>query len=219
MVGVGSGSALNAFNIGQAATPKSAVGQQIEQIVAQRDKIDALNAQSGAQAAGSLATAQFKAQQDAAPVDQFTVNPVTNELIPVGQVPGNAKVNFPTLTENALRLAEDQRFEAEEKAKKERLGNQGGGEVDLTGGITAGLGAGVQPAPGGNVQDVGQNTSVSPFAVGGQGVAAPVAQPGASGLKSPEFQGLDPSIFNTPEGKAIIDRIIQQKLQAGGGSI
>jgi len=211
MVGVGSGSALNAFNIGQAATGQTAIGQAIKGIVDNAEKKGLLEAQSGAQAAGSIATAQFKADQDAKPIEQFTNDPINNKLISLGTRSGDSNFQATPLTENALRLAEDRRFEIEDanKAAAKAAAAQGVVQPD----------AGVQPAPGSNVQNVGQNPNVNPFNVGGQGLPAPVAQPGASSLRSPEFQGLDPSIFNTPEGRAIIERIIQQKLQAGGGSV
>jgi hypothetical protein len=225
MVGVGSGSALNAFNIGQAGTGKTAVGQAIEQIVAQRGKIEGIQAQSEAQSAGSLATAKFKAEQDAAPVDQFTVNPINNELIKVGRVAGNANVNFPTLTSAGLDRARELQFKEEDK--QDELKNRAGAEaaVPAIAGLAqfnasqpqaqGGLGGildSIKGVFGGNQPSAAPAAPVAPPVVdAGTGVGEGVQQ-----LKSPEFEGLDPNIFQTPEGKAIIDRIIQQKLQGGG---
>lgn len=203
MVGVGSGSALNAFNIGQAATPQTAIGQQIRSIVAQRDKIEGLNAQSGAQAAGSIATAQFKAGQEGAPIEQFQIDPITGEMRSLGKRPADSKLDSPALTEQALRLRQDT-LDREEDSRLLAAKNAG---------------VSVEP-PGGNVQNVGANPNVSPFNVGGQGVPAPVAPAGTGQLKSPEFQGIDPAIFQTPEGQAALRRIIDEKMRAaGGGSV
>ena len=60
MVGVGSGSALNAFNIGQQATGQSAIGQQITAIVQQADKLGISQGAAGATAGAGIATAQYK---------------------------------------------------------------------------------------------------------------------------------------------------------------
>ena len=62
MVGVGSGSALNAFNIGQAATGQTAVGKAISDIVAQADKLQLAGAGSAGGAASGIAAAQYKNQ-------------------------------------------------------------------------------------------------------------------------------------------------------------
>ena len=74
MVGVGSGSALNAFNIGQAATTPTAVGQQITAIVAQADKLGISQGAAGASAAGGIATAKYKAGLENAPKDVYAFN-------------------------------------------------------------------------------------------------------------------------------------------------
>ena len=192
MVGVGSGSALNAFNIGQQATQPTAIGQQITAIVEEGSKKGLLETQSAAQSAGSLAVQQAKTLQEKAPIEQYWLNPTSGVMESKGMRPGNSAFSAPALTESYIK-ADILRQEAAEDAA-----------------------AAVQQ-PGGNVQNVGQNASVSPFNVAGQGAPAPVATAGAQQLKSPEFQGLDPAIFQTPEGQAALRRIIDEKMRAAGG--
>lgn len=60
MVGVGSGSAMNAFNIGQQATQPTAIGMSIRSIVENADKQGLINTQTAGQNAGAMQLAQFK---------------------------------------------------------------------------------------------------------------------------------------------------------------
>ena len=203
MVGVGSGSALNAFNIGQAATTPTAVGQQITAIVEEGSKKGLLEAQSGAQAAGGIAAAQYKQQQEqnAPDIKQYTNDPITNELIDLGYRPATSKFQAQPLSESFFKAKMEQEYAAEDA--KALAAEDAKALADKN--------------AGGNVQNVGANPNVSPFSVGGQGAPAPVATPGTQQLKSPEFQGLDPAIFQTPEGQAALRRIIDEKIRAAGG--
>ena len=82
MPGVGSSTALNAFNIGQASQGGgTAIGRAIEGIVAQSDKLAVTQGQSTAQTAGALATAQFKDELANRPQDVFQATPQGLRLV------------------------------------------------------------------------------------------------------------------------------------------
>lgn len=100
MVGVGSGSALNAFNIGQQATQPTAVGMAIKSIVDNADKQGLLQAQSGAQTGGALATAQYKSQLESREQDVMVQNP-DGSFTKVRGAPGGKKsiLGMPQMTQ------------------------------------------------------------------------------------------------------------------------
>lgn len=79
IVGVGTSSALNAFNIGREATGKTAIGQAIESIVAQADKLQVAQSSQQSGLATGIGVAQFKDQLESGKVsDRFGFDPSGN---------------------------------------------------------------------------------------------------------------------------------------------
>jgi len=216
---------MNAFEAGRVggAANSSSIGMMIKDVVAQADKMGIVQGQAASQGAVTLAAQNRKFAREDEPINVFTQNPMSKGFtdqfgnpVEAGSITSRDKIVTPTLSDSYFQGEKIERRRLEDEAKN-----------------NTGPSPQVSPPPTSDPVYFNNNggSGINQFSTGGQpspaplapteplaptGPAAPAAAPQ---LKSQEFQGIDPSIFQTPEGQDALRRIIDEKIRAGGGSI